>query len=41
MCKLHLADNGIDIYEDGSDQIKSLEIIHQTIEMFAKYHKKA
>jgi hypothetical protein len=34
--KLHLADNGIDCYEDGSNKISSLRIIHDTIAMFVK-----
>ena len=36
VCKLHLSDNAIDMYEDGTDQLKSLKILHQTIEMIVK-----
>ena len=35
--KLHLADNAIDIYEDGTDKVKSLKVIHDAIETFVKY----
>lgn len=34
--KLHLADNGIDYYEEGGNRINSLRIIHETIGMFVK-----
>ncbi len=37
--KLHLADNSIDLFETGSDIEESLNIVHQTIETFAKYSK--
>jgi hypothetical protein len=33
---LHLADNEIDWYEEGKDKENSVEILQQTIEMFAK-----
>ena len=39
VCKLHLADNAIDIYENGKDPIRSLQIIHQTIEAFVRIIK--
>ncbi len=35
--KLHLADNSIDLFENGSDIEESLNTVHQTIETFAKY----
>lgn len=34
--KLHLADNGIDFYEEGGNKIASLKIIHDTIAMFVR-----
>ena len=34
--KLHLADNGIDYYEEGSNKINSLRIVHDTMAMFVK-----
>ena len=34
--KLHLADNAIDIYEDGTDKVKSLKVIHDAIEAYVK-----
>ncbi len=34
--KLHLADNGIDFYDDGSSKINSLKMIHDTISLFCK-----
>ena len=36
VCKLHLADNEIDWYEEGKDKAKSVETLQQTIEMFTK-----
>ncbi|RNA27199.1 LRR and PYD domains-containing 5 [Brachionus plicatilis] len=39
VCKLHLADNGIDIYEDGADVQKSLKIIRNFVEMITKLIK--
>lgn len=38
-CKLHLADNAIDLYEDGSDQLKSLKILHETMDIFVRIIK--
>jgi hypothetical protein len=37
--KLHMADNGIDIYEDGGDKAKSLQLIHKTLGVFARLIK--
>lgn len=34
--KLHLADNGIDYYEEGGNKINSMQIIHDTIALFVK-----
>ena len=34
--KIHLADNAIDIYEDGSNKLDSYNIMHQTIDLFVK-----
>lgn len=37
VCKLHLADNGIDMYEDGADKSKSYQILHQTMNVLTRY----
>lgn len=34
--KLHLADNAIDMYENGANKVDSFATIHQTIELFTK-----
>ncbi|CAF0951270.1 unnamed protein product [Brachionus calyciflorus] len=39
VCKLHLADNCIDIYEDGADTQKSLKIVREFTEMLTKLIK--
>ena len=39
MYKLHLADNIIDMHENGADRVESLAKIHGTIEMFCRLIK--
>jgi hypothetical protein len=39
VCKLHLADNSIDIYENGKNRMESIEMISAVMDMFCKLIK--
>ena len=35
--KIHLADNAINIYDDGAKKNESFDTMHQTVDLFLKY----